>query len=452
MKKFCYTTLFLFFFLTTHVVAKPNDLLDTVNKTFHTSLKKLESIPYEYLIKDRYKKLKKVKKLPKELDQLSLKAKVNSEGNNHHLKFRLNNVEIVDLTVNPFFRTAVNNKTGKKYDLLSEDFIKNFSNEAVDKSDIFHAFEAAKKSTSFFNRISLIKKSHAVVGLDVLIGSAIEGVAKIVTHTVDLVLIKPIHATYYGVNNLKLRFNSDEDLNEQFCCKLTEAVLELENNNPKLFNQCQKQVIKLTNQLEKITNNKTFKASIRTKKYEKLFSEKLSYIKEELATYDSDALMPIAGYKFDDYLEHQLGDLPVKAIDKFSEIMNLCKRDSFELEYGKGGYLRTISSWSIWWTDPKGGHEVHKRPKVEIVNSMACQAKYIAKKYSIRDVLSKAKSEVMCSLKLQDMLEKYNQTVQMPANINHESVSNANRDLLLETYILLRNLRKERKERKAIQD
>tara|TARA_Y100000780_G_scaffold166498_1_gene151311 strand:- start:17872 stop:19221 length:1350 start_codon:yes stop_codon:yes gene_type:complete len=444
MKKFCYTTLFLFIFLTTHVVAKPNDLLDTVNKTFHTSLKKLESIPYEYLIKDRYKKMKKVKILPKELDQLSLKAKVNSEGNNHHLKFRLNNVKIVDLTVNPFLRTAVNNKTGKKYDLLSQDFIQNFSNEAVDKSDIFHAFEAAKKSTSFFDRISLIKKSHAFLGLEVLIGSAIEGVLKIVTHTVDFVLIKSVQKTYYGVNNMKLRFDSDEYLNEQFCCKLTDAVLELENNNPKQFNQCRTQIIKLTNQLEKISNNKTFKASVRTMKYEKVFSEKLSYLKEELATYDSDALMPITGYQFDDYLDDQLGDLPEKAIDKFSEIMSLCEKDSFEFEYGKGGDLSTISSWSIYWSDPNGGDEIHERPKVEIVNSMACQAKYIAEKQSVDDVLSKAKSEVMCSLKLKGMLESYNQTVQMPASISNESVSNANRELTEKTKTLLKTLKEER--------
>ena len=445
MRHLLYTKLLTLLLLPSLASAKSNDLLDTVNKTFYTSLKKLESIPYEYLIKDRYKKLKKVKKLPKELDQLSLKAKVNSKGNNHHLKFRLNSVEIVDLTVNPFLRTAVNNKTGKKYDLLSEDFIKNFSNEAVDKSDIFHAFEAAKKSTSFFDRISLIKKSHAFVGLDVLIGFAIEGVLKIVTHTIDTVLLKPVHKTYYGVNNMKLRFDSDEYLNEQFCCKLTEAVLELENNNPKQFNQCRTQINKLTNQLEKISNNKTFKASVRTMKYEEVFFEKLYYIKQELAAYDSDALMPITGYQFDEYLEDQLGDLPEKAIDKFSEIMGMCERDSFEIEYGKGGDLSTISSWSLYWSDPNGGDEVHERPKVEIVNSMACQAKYIAKKQSVDDVLSKAKSEVMCSLKLKGMLESYNQTVQMPANSNNESVSNANRELTEKTNNLLKTLKEERK-------
>ena len=441
MRPLFYTKLLTLLLLPSLASAKSNDLLDTVNKTFYTSLKKLESIPYEYLIKDRYKKLKKVKKLPKELDQLSLKAKVNSQGNNHHLKFRLNNVEIVDLTVNPFLRTAVNNRTGKKYDLLSEDFIKNFSNEAVAVSDIFLAFEAAKKSTSFFDRISLIKKAHAFLGVEVLI----EGLLKIVTHTVDFVVLKPVQKAYFGVNNMKLNFDSDENLNEQFCCKLTEAVLELENNNHKQFNQCRTKIIKLTNQLEEISNNKAFKASVRTMKYEKVFSEKLSYIKEELAAYDSDALMPITGYQFDDYLDDQLGDLPEKAIDKFSEIMGLCERDSFMLEYGKGGDLSTISSWSLFWSDPNGGDEVYERPKVEIVNSMACQAKYIAKKQSVDDVLSKAKSEVMCSLKLKGMLESYNQTVQMPANLNNESVSNANRELTEKTNNLLKTLKEERK-------
>ena len=439
MRPLFYTKLLTLLLLPSLTSAKSNDLLDTVNKTFYTSLKKLESIPYEYLIKDRYKKLKKVKKLPKELDQLSLKAKVNSQGNNHHLKFRLNNVEIVDLTVNPFLRTAVNNRTGKKYDLLSEDFIKNFSNEAVAVSDIFLAFEAAKKSTSFFDRISLIKKAHAFLGVEVLI----EGVLKIVTHTIDIVLLKPVQKTYYGVNNMILRFDSEEYLNEQFCCKLTEAVLELENT--KQFNQCRTQIIKLTNQLEKITNNKTFKASVRTMKYEKVFSEKLSYIKEELATYDSDDLMPITGYQFDDYLDDQLGDLPEKAIDKFSKIMGLCERDSFRFEYGKGGDLLTISSWSLFWSDPNGGDEVYERPKVEIVNSMACQAKYIAKKQSVDDVLSKAKSEVMCSLKLKGMLESYNRIVQMPARLNNASVSNANRELTEKTKNLLKTLKEERK-------